>query len=213
MRLKAIVLLAALSVPALLFAQDRNTATEAPDTVVTVNADVITQADLDRVRSARADTALGTVLVDLVNERLVLQRGKSLGYSVSDEQYQLILEDLESQNNITSEAQLSAALRRRNLTPEQLRTNVERSVIVSRVLQAEAMAVADEDAQRYFDAHLDDFPLQTFDLAKPAVLEQMKRDPAMRTVLVTQYLQSLHRGAVIVWAQPDLQRAYEQAAR
>jgi parvulin-like peptidyl-prolyl isomerase len=196
-----------------LFAQDA--AAQVPSaTIATVNTEAITQADLDRVRSARADTGLGSVLVDLIDERLLVQRGQTLGYQVSDQEYQAILEDLKRENKIASDDELESALKKSSLTAAQLRTNVQRSVIASRVLQTEGMAqVTDDDAQRYFEAHLDEFPLQTFDAAKSDVITRLKADRTTQTLLAKPYLQSLRRGAAIVWRQLDLQQAYEQASR
>ena len=51
-----------------------------PATIVTVDREPITQADLDRARSATDSTPLGRLLVDLVDEQLLAQRGKNLGY-------------------------------------------------------------------------------------------------------------------------------------
>ena len=215
MRTISLTAAAVLTFSAGLFAQNQSAATQASSgTIVTVNTDAITQADLDHARSAQSATGLGTLLVDLVDERLLVQRGRNLGYAVSDQQYQVILENLKKQNNIRTDEQLLAALRRYDLTPVQLRINLERTVIASRVLQSEGLAqITDEDAQRYFNAHLDDFPLQTFDLAKPDVIERLKADTTTHNALARPYLQSLRRGATIVWAQPDLQQAYEQAVR
>jgi len=195
------------------FAQDAGSQASSA-TIATVNAEAITQADLDRVRSANADTALGSLLVDLIDERLLAQRGKTLGYEVSDQQYQAILENLKSRNKITSDEQLDAALKQSNMTSAQLRMNVQRSFIASRVLLVEALAqVTDAEVRRYFDAHLDEFPLQTFETAKSDVIERLTADRTTHNILARPYLQSLRRGAAIVWIQPDLQRTYEQAAR
>jgi len=53
-------------------------ASAAPAIVVTVNREPISQADLDRARGADTDGAVGRVLVDLIDERLLVQRGKNL---------------------------------------------------------------------------------------------------------------------------------------
>lgn len=185
-----------------------------PATIVTVNREPITQADLDRARRADAGTPLGRLLVDLIDEQLLVQRGKNLGYELGDQQYQAILENLKTQNRITSDEQLDAALTESNMTRMQLRANLERSLVASRVLRAEGLAqVSDEDALRYFNTHLDEFPLQTFEVAKSDVIERLKADTSRRSIVLGPYLLSLRSSATIVWMQPDLQQAYDQAAR
>ena len=189
-------------------------------TIVTVNGEPITQADLDAARSANAGTPVGRVLVDVIDERLVAQRGTNLGYVLSDQHYQRILENVKRQNNITTDERLDAALKESNMTRLQLRANLERTLVVSRVLREDALAqvpFTDEDARRYFDMHLDEFPLQTFELAKPDVIERLNADTSRRNVVLWSHLQpyllSLRRTATMVWSRPDLQQAYEQAAR
>lgn len=184
--------------------------------IATVNGDPITQADVDRVSRGESGAPLGRVLVDVVDERLLVQRGNALGYRVSDEQYAQILENLKVQNHITSDQQLDAALTQSHLTRAELRTNLERVVIAQRVQRADGLArlsVTDEDARRYYDAHLDEFSVQTFDQVKSELIERLKADKATQDTVLKPYLRSLRSEATIVWSRPDLQSAYEQAAR
>jgi parvulin-like peptidyl-prolyl isomerase len=91
---------------------------------------------------------------------LLVQRGKELGYKLSDEQFKSIVDNIKKENKIDSEAQFQAALKQENMTMTELRRNVERSVIVSRVQQAEVfsrIAVSDEEAKKYYDEHVSEF--------------------------------------------------------
>jgi peptidyl-prolyl cis-trans isomerase SurA len=100
------------------------------------------------------------ILVNVVDEMLIVQRGKELGYKVSDEQYKQILDNLKAQNKIESDEQLVAALKQENMTMADLRRNLERTVLAQRVQQAEVMgrvAVTDEEAHKYYDAHMSEF--------------------------------------------------------
>jgi hypothetical protein len=195
----------------------QNAAQPEPSAVIaTVNGEPVTQADVNRVRRAPADIPLGRSLVDLIDERLLVQRGKSLGYAVSDQQYQVILENLKKMNHVASDEQLYAGLTRSNMTPAQLRTNLERTVIASRVQQTEGLAqlsVTDEDARRYFNGHLDEFSLQTFEAARGDVIARLKADKTTQDSALKPYLRSLRSRATVIWSRPDLQAAYEQAAQ
>jgi hypothetical protein len=183
-------------------------------TIATVNSEPVTRADLDRVRNGHTDASLGSSLVDLINERVLVQRGKSLGYAFSDQQYEATLQNVKRVNGLTSDAQLDAALESDHLTRAQLRSNWEGMAISSRVLGTEGTTrVPDEDARRYFESHPDEFPLQSFESAKPDVLARLTTGKTAHDIVFQSYLQLLRSEAKIVWTDADLQRAYEQAAR
>jgi peptidyl-prolyl cis-trans isomerase SurA len=100
------------------------------------------------------------ILVDVVDEMLVVQRGKELGYSLSDQQFQSVLEDIRKQNKLESEEQFQAALKQEGVTLAELRKNMERSMIFQRVQQNEVVnkiAMTDDEARAYYDSHLAEF--------------------------------------------------------
>jgi len=150
--------------------------------LVKVNGEIFTKSDLEtrqvqdiRQRGKQIDlsTAQGneelrkaieevtpSLLVSAVDEMLIIQRGKELGYKVSDEQYKQILDNLKTQNKIENDEQLVAALKQENMTMADLRKNLERTVIAQRVQQAEVfgrVAVTDEEARKYYDSHMSEF--------------------------------------------------------
>ena len=106
------------------------------------------------------DEVTPQLLVNIVDEMLMLQRGKELGYKMSDEQFKGVLENIKKENKIESEDQFNAALKQENMTMAELRKNLERQVIMSRVQQTEVankVSVNEEEARRYYDAHLGEF--------------------------------------------------------
>ncbi len=150
--------------------------------LVKVNGDIFTKTDLEtrqvgelRQRGKQMDlsTAQGNeelrkaiaevtpmLLVSAIDEMLIVQRGKELGYKVSDEQFKQILDNLKTQNKIENDEQLVAALKQENMTMVDLRKNLERTVIAQRVQQAEVfgrVAVTDDEAHKYYDAHVSEF--------------------------------------------------------
>ena len=70
-------------------------------------------------------------MVDVVDEMLVVQRGKELGYRLSDEQFTGILDNIKKDNKIENDEQFQAALKQENMTLADLRRNLERQMIVS----------------------------------------------------------------------------------
>jgi hypothetical protein len=180
--------------------------------VVTVNGEAITDDDLRRRQEAlkrdRPDAPLSAVLAEAVDERLAVQRGRQLGYSLSDDQFQSVLRNVMAQNGLATDAALQDALTHEHMTLADLRRSLESQAIVSRLrLNVTPLPVSDEEAREYFAAHLDAFPLQTFELARPRIQELLAE--AHRGRDWVRYLQTLRSAAVLVWQRADLQRAYE----
>jgi parvulin-like peptidyl-prolyl isomerase len=121
--------------------------------------DLSTEQGNAELRKAIAEVT-PTLLVDVVDEMLVVQRGKELGYKLSDEQFKSVLDNLKTQNKIENEEQLLAALKQENMTMSDLRRNLERQMIATRVQQAEIfgrVAVTEDEARKYYDQHINEF--------------------------------------------------------
>ena len=150
--------------------------------LVKVNGEILTKSDLETrqvqaLRQKGQSTDLATdkgnvelrkalneitpgLLVSSIDEMLIVQRGKELGYKLSDEQFKGVLDNLKTQNKIENDEQLQAALKQENMTMADLRRNMERQMLYSRVQQAEVfgrVGVTDEEAHKYYDAHLAEF--------------------------------------------------------
>jgi peptidyl-prolyl cis-trans isomerase SurA len=100
------------------------------------------------------------VVVEAVDEMLLMQRGRELGYVVSDEQFKSIVENIRKENNLASEEAFQAALKQEGMTMEELRRMLERQVIVSRVQQADVwnrIAITEDEARAAYDAQRDQF--------------------------------------------------------
>ena len=100
------------------------------------------------------------IMVEAVDEMLLVQRGKELGYKLSDEQFKGVLDNIKKENKLENEEQFQAALKAENITMVDLRRNLERSMIVQRVQQNEVMGkigVSEDEARRYYDSHLNEF--------------------------------------------------------
>jgi peptidyl-prolyl cis-trans isomerase SurA len=106
------------------------------------------------------DEVTPELIVSVVDEMLLVQRGKELGYRLSDEQFTSILDNLKKENKIENDEQFQAALKQEGMTLADLRRNLERRMIVSRVEQNEILgriAVSEEEARQYYDAHVGEF--------------------------------------------------------
>lgn len=106
------------------------------------------------------DEATPQLLVSTIDEMLLVQRGRELGYKMTDEQFQSYLENIKKENKIESENQFQAALKQENMTMADLRRNLERQMLVSRVQQNEVLgkiSVSDDEARQYYQTHLNEF--------------------------------------------------------
>ena len=147
--------------------------------LVKVNGEIVTKTDLEQRQIAALrqknpnlrpdnDAALQKallevtpqVIVDAVDELLIVQRGKELGFTMSTEQFNSIIENIKKENKIESDEALQAALKQEGMTMADLRKQLERTSIVQRVQQQEVMAklqVTDTELRSYYDAHTNEF--------------------------------------------------------
>src|SRR6185436_13087917 len=150
--------------------------------LVKVNGEIFTKSDLEQRQVAvlrqrgqaidlksdpsnaqlrqALDEVTPQILVDAVDEMLIVQRGKELGYRLGDEQFKSVLDNIKKENKMESEEQFQAALKAENMTLADLRRNLERQMIQQRVQQNEVLGkigVTDDEAKRYYEAHLNEF--------------------------------------------------------
>lgn len=147
--------------------------------LVKVNADILTQTDLEArqaaiIRSRKLNPESMTnadlnkvlaeitpqIIVDAVDELLLLQRGKELGYRLSDEKFKQVLENIKKENRIETEEAFQTALKSENLTLAELRQRLEKSMIIQQVQGNEVLgriSITEAEARAYYDAHKPEF--------------------------------------------------------
>jgi peptidyl-prolyl cis-trans isomerase SurA len=150
--------------------------------LVKVNGDIFTKSDLEQRQIATLrqkgqaidlksdpnnvqlrkalDEITPQIMVEAVDEMLVVQRGKELGYTLSDAQFKGVLDNIRKENKIETEEQFQAALKAENMTMTDLRRNLERSMIAQKVQQNEVLSkigVTDDEARKYYESHLKEF--------------------------------------------------------
>src|ERR1700704_3998365 len=150
--------------------------------LVKVNGEIFTKSDLERRQVAvlrqkgqaidvksdpnnvqlrkALDDVTPQIMVEAVDEMVIVQRGKELGYKLSDEQFKSVLDNIRKENKMETEEQFQAALKSEGMTMADLRRNLERQMISQRVQQNEVLAkigVTTDEARQYYDAHLNEF--------------------------------------------------------
>jgi len=150
--------------------------------LVKVNGDIITKTELEQRQisalrqrdpnfrpgsDAELQKALvevtPEVIVNAIDELLLIQRGRELGYSLGNEQFRNIVENIKKENKIETEEQFQAALKQEGLTLDDLKRQIERNMLASRVQQVEVMgkiAVSDDEVRQYYDANRETFTTQ-----------------------------------------------------
>src|SRR6185369_6079599 len=146
--------------------------------LVKVNGEIFTKTDLEtrQVAALRQRNVQGEqndeqlrqsltqitpqIMVDAVAEMLLVQRAKELGYRMTDEQFTQAVDNIKKEYKLDTDEKFQAALKQENMTTADLRRQFERSMLVQRVEQVEVfgkIAVSEEEARKYYDAHVDEF--------------------------------------------------------
>jgi parvulin-like peptidyl-prolyl isomerase len=152
--------------------------------LVKVNGDIVTKSEFERlqVEFLRTKPELQNVTADspalqqavaestpqlilqAVDEILMVQRGKELGYVMSDEQFKSVLDNIKKDNNIDTDEKFNEALKQEGMTLADLRKQLEKNMLETRVQQNEVLAkisVTEDEAHAYYDAHRNDFTTQS----------------------------------------------------
>ena len=150
--------------------------------LVKVNGEIFTQTDLvekqiealkakklqvtraqDLQDDARLKTALieitPEILLEVVDNLLLVQRGRELNYKLSDERFKEFYEGVKKENKL-DDAGLKAALAQEGMTLESWRAQMNEQFIVSQVQRNEIMsraALTDEEARQYYQKHPQEF--------------------------------------------------------
>src|ERR671918_2849489 len=138
--------------------------------LVKVNGDIVTKTEFEQRQIAalrqRQDLAAASpdspelkkavaeitpeLILSAVDELLLVQRGRELGYALGDEQFNNILENIKKENKLETDEQFQNALKQEGLTLADLRRSLERQMLISRVQQAEVMgkiAVTEDESK------------------------------------------------------------------
>src|SRR5688572_17346656 len=147
--------------------------------LVKVNGEIITKTELEArqisalrqknpnfrpdndqaLQKALAEITPG-IIVDAVDEMLMVQRGKELGYTMTAERFGSIVENIKKENKIESDEALQAALKQEGMTMADLRRQLERTMLVQQVQQTEILQklqVTETELKAYYEGHKGEF--------------------------------------------------------
>ncbi|HTM03252.1 MAG TPA: peptidyl-prolyl cis-trans isomerase [Vicinamibacterales bacterium] len=148
--------------------------------LVKVNGDIVTKSEFEQrqVTELRSKPNLANVsptspelqkaiaeitpdlILDMVDQLLLVQRGRELGYTLTDDQYKNVLDSIKKQNKIDTDEQFQQALKESGMSATDLRKEIEKNALVQRVQQTDVMekiSVTEEETRTYYDAHREEF--------------------------------------------------------
>jgi peptidyl-prolyl cis-trans isomerase SurA len=148
--------------------------------LVKVNGDIVTKSDFERMQvdllrqrpelqnvtpdSPELQKAVAEstpqLILSAVDELLLVQRGRELGYVMTDDQFKSVLDNIKKDNNIDTDEKFNEALKQEGMTLADLRRQLEKNMLETRVQQNEVLAkisVTEDEAHAYYDAHKNEF--------------------------------------------------------
>jgi peptidyl-prolyl cis-trans isomerase SurA len=146
--------------------------------IVKVNGEILTQTELEQLQIAAVraqpnvaqiqdDATLQRVIRELtpkilaqsVDDLLLLQRGRELGFQMTEERFQTVLDSVKKDNNL-DEAQLTEALKNEGMTLADYRNMIERTMVIDAVTRQEIIGqpnLTEAELRTYYTAHPDEF--------------------------------------------------------
>jgi peptidyl-prolyl cis-trans isomerase SurA len=100
------------------------------------------------------------VLVNAVDELLLIQHGKELGYKMSDDQFRDIVANIRKEQGLQDETKFQQALASENMTMDDLRKSLERRMLVEQVQRQEVgskLSITEEEAREFYAKHPGEF--------------------------------------------------------
>lgn len=141
------------------------------DRVVAIaGSEVITQSQVDRIIRSRedagapveADEDKWAILRQLIEEQLLIQEARKKGLTVTDEEIEFALKDIETRNQIPNREALKQAVSKDHMSWEQYVTNLRKQVMAIKLLGREVNAMvslSDETVKAYYHNHPEIFGL------------------------------------------------------
>ncbi len=142
------------------------------DVIAQVNDQIITRSDLERAEqqlqqdaqqanASAADLAdrQKTLLRDLIDQQLLLSRGKELGLNPDAEVIRR-LDEIRKQNKLDSMEDLEKAVRSQGISYEDFKANIRNNLITQQVVRDEVgrrLQLTQAAEQAYYEAHKADF--------------------------------------------------------
>jgi peptidyl-prolyl cis-trans isomerase SurA len=147
--------------------------------IARVNNEIITRSELDKAKASAEEDAKQecegkcnaeqlriaiedrqkNALRDLIDQSLLVQRGKDMGVSVETEVIKK-LDQIRIQNKLDSMEALEKAVSSQGLNWEDFKDNIRKGLLTQRVISSEVgshITIGKEEVQKYYDQHKTEF--------------------------------------------------------
>ena len=158
---------------------DPNSGRVVEEIVARVNNEIITQSEYEKAKVAAADEAKQdcqghctpeqlqiaiedrqkNALRDLIDQSLLVQRGKDMGLSVEPDVIKK-LDQIRIQNNINSMEDLEKAVSASGVNWEDFKNNIRNGVLTQRVISSEVgshITIGHDEIEKYYNEHKSEF--------------------------------------------------------
>jgi peptidyl-prolyl cis-trans isomerase SurA len=147
--------------------------------IARVNNEIITRSEYDKARQTAVEDAKSecqnrctpeqlqiavedrqkNALRDLVDQSLLVQRGKDMGVSVEPELIKR-LDAIRTENKLPSMEELEKAVSGQGMNWEDFKNNIRSTLLTQRVISSEVgshITISDEEVTKYYEAHKTEF--------------------------------------------------------
>ncbi|MGB2622429.1 MAG: peptidylprolyl isomerase [Candidatus Acidiferrum sp.] len=168
--------------------------------VARVNNEIITRSELDHSRQTAEEDAksdcqnrctpdqLKSLIADneknalrnLIDQSLLVQRGKDMGLSVEPEVIKQ-LDEIRIENKLTSMEALEQAVTAQGLNWEDFKNNIRDSILTKKVISEEVgshISIGKDEVQKYYDAHKNDYIRPEQVVLRSIEINTAGKDPA-----------------------------------
>jgi peptidyl-prolyl cis-trans isomerase SurA len=158
---------------------DPNAGRVVEEIIARVNNEIITKSELDKARAASAEDAKQdcqnhctpeqleiavedrqkNALRDLIDQSLLIQRGKDMGVSVETDVIKK-LDQIRIQNNLSSMEDLEKAVSAQGLNWEDFKNNIRNGILTQRVIASEVgshITIGRDEIEKYYNEHKAEF--------------------------------------------------------
>jgi peptidyl-prolyl cis-trans isomerase SurA len=158
---------------------DPNSGRVVEEIIARVNNEIITQSEYEKAKVAAADEAKQdcqghctpeqlqiaiedrqkNALRDLIDQSLLVQRGKDMGLSVEPDVIKK-LDQIRIQNNINSMEDLEKAVSAQGVNWEDFKNNIRNGVLTQRVISSEVgshITIGHDEIEKYYNEHKAEF--------------------------------------------------------
>jgi peptidyl-prolyl cis-trans isomerase SurA len=100
------------------------------------------------------------LLVSAIDELLLLQRGRELGFKLGDDQFKAVVANIRKEQGLTDDTKFAQALAQENMTMDDLRKQLERQMLIEQVQRQEIgskLSITEEEARQYYAKHPEEF--------------------------------------------------------